>query len=60
MSLSIPYQVKRMQDEWPRFEVIEQARQFVCWEGPLQPLSQTMTSGSHCFGSGDVVAGATD
>ena len=40
MSSSLPRQVKRMQDEWPRFQVVEQARQFVCWEGPLQPLSQ--------------------
>lgn len=40
MSLSLPRQVKRMLDEWPRFQVVEQARQFVCWEGPLHPLSQ--------------------
>ncbi len=40
MSLSIPRQVERMQDDWPHFLVVEKARQFVCWEGPLRPHSQ--------------------
>ena len=41
MSLSVMEQIRRMHTRWPDFRVVERNSSFACWEGTVQPLSQS-------------------
>ena len=60
MSLSIQRQVERMQDDWPHFRLSNRPGSSCVGRGRSGPTHSAMTSGSHCFGSEEVVAGTTD